>query len=875
VTTLPMRSLDLSLLGGAPDAVALRSAGESVTYAELARRVADESTALGSTRRLVLLELRNDVASVVRLLAALAGHHPVVLLGADEGDRHEEIARRYAGTTDLHPDLALLLSTSGSTGSPKLVRLSRANLLANARSIADYLHLGPEDRAITSLPLHYSYGLSVLTSHLVAGGTVVLTDLSVADECFWDLARDSRATSFAGVPYTFDLLDSSGFDERDLPDLRYVTQAGGQMAPEQVRRYAELGVQRGWDLVVMYGQTEATARMAYLPPYLASSRPEAIGIPVPGGHFRLDPVPGAEAGEGQLVYSGPNVMMGYAESPQDLARGAELTELHTGDLARQADDGLWEVRGRLDRTAKLFGLRLDLARLERAAPAPVVLLAAQGALHGFVTVPRRARAVRAALVEATGLPAGAVRIHEVDEIPTTGRGKTDLEALRRQVEAAHAVTEHRDVRASPEGLRDLYAVVLGRPGAHPDDSFVSLSGDSLSFVEISTQLERRLGHLPRGWQHLSCRELAATARGRRRGITSLELPVLLRAAAVLAIVISHTDLFLVVGGAHVLLGVAGYNLARFTLATAGRRERSRRVLAAAAAVALPGSIWIATVGLLTGDYRLRTAFYLNDLLGSSEWSLDWQFWFLEVIVWSWLAVAVLLAVPALDRWQRARPFAAALVVVTACLVLRYLHVGLTAESTERYSFAAVLWCLALGWAAAEARSSGQRLLVVMITAVGTCGFFVDDLQRQVVVAVGISLLVLGRSVPVPTAPARVLQHVAAASFWIYLTHWQVYPDLEAAGHQVWAILASVAVGLVAHAGYRGLCATSANLINVVAFRTRSRPVAPSGPAGPAAWSTGRRGGRPPATPGPGAGGAGRVSPARRESGRGPGRCART
>ena len=211
------------LLGGDPSSVALTAAGGTTTYAELAAAVAAQAERLGPERRLALVEMRNDLTSVVRLLGALEARHPVVLLGPDEGHRHDEIRQRYEGAHDLHPDLALLMSTSGSTGSPKLVRLSHDNLVANAGSIAAYLALTSEDRAITSLPLHYCYGLSVLTSHLSVGGSVALTDLSVADDCFWDLATRSRATSFAGVPYTFDLLESSGFADRDLPDLRYVT----------------------------------------------------------------------------------------------------------------------------------------------------------------------------------------------------------------------------------------------------------------------------------------------------------------------------------------------------------------------------------------------------------------------------------------------------------------------------------------------------------------------------------------------------------------------------------------------------------------------------------------------------------------------------
>ena len=189
-------------------------------------------------------------------------------------------------------------------------------MVANARSIADYLDLRASDVAITSLPLHYCYGLSVLHSHLLVGASVVLTDLSVADACFWDLAGRTGVTGLAGVPHTYALLDAVHFGPAlpELPALRYLTQAGGRMAPDRVREYAGLARERGVDLFVMYGQTEATARMAYLPPELALDHADTIGRPVPGGSFRLAPVPDAPAGCGELVYSGPNVMMGYAES---------------------------------------------------------------------------------------------------------------------------------------------------------------------------------------------------------------------------------------------------------------------------------------------------------------------------------------------------------------------------------------------------------------------------------------------------------------------------------------------------------------------------------------------------------------------------------
>ncbi len=820
------------LLGGDPGAVALVDGSRRITYGELAEAVADEAASLGLDRRVVLLTMRHDLESVVRLLGAFAADFPVVLLGAEEGRRHGEIAATYAAADDLHPDLALLLSTSGSTGSPKLVRLSRANVVANAASIATYLGLTPDDRAITSLPLHYCYGLSVLTSHLLSGASVVLTDLSVADVCFWDLARAERVTSFAGVPYTFDLLESSGFAERHLPDLRYVTQAGGRMDPALVRRFAALGASRGWDLFVMYGQTEATARMAYLPPELAASHPEAVGVPVPGGRFRLAPVEGlaVEEGEGELVYAGANVMMGYAECAADLVRGAELSELHTGDLARHTADGLWEVRGRLDRHAKVFGLRLDLSRLEAGLAVPASLVAVDNALHAFVTRARRLGVVRDALVAATGLPPRAVHVHQVDVVPTTDRGKTDHAALVRQAEVATAAAAEPEVdpnhaAATPAALRDLYAAVLGRPQATEHDSFVDLGGDSLSFVEVSTQLSRRLGHLPTGWQHLGPVALAATARPGRRRWTSVEPSALLRAVAISMIVVSHVDLFVLMGGAHVLLGVAGFNLARFTLTVPGRVARVRRILLNTAGLALPASLWILVVGRLNGDYSVPTALYLNQVLGADQWSADWQFWFLEALVWTNLALAAVFLVPAVDRAQRRRPFATAVVVVGAALALRFGLTGSAADGLQKYSVPFVLWCVALGWAAAEARSGRERLVVAALTVLGVAGFFPGDVQRQAVVVVGLLVLLVPWAVPLPRSLAAGVQHVATASFWIYLTHWQCYPAIEASGHRLLAVAVAVGVGLLAYRLWSRLTArTLAAARTLRAVDLRSQPV---------------------------------------------------
>ena len=269
---------------GHADCPALITDGETITYGELAARVAAEMELVGFARRLVLIELQNTVSAIVSYLAALRAGH-VVLIASDMGTRESlveiydpdvvvgpyadnvwRVVERRAGTRhELHPDLALLLSTSGSTGSPKLVRLSYENLDSNAKSIAEYLGIGSTDRAMTSLPLSYCYGLSVLHSHLTRGAAVIVTGLSVVDPGFWNLARAAQATAFAGVPYTSNCSTASVLPISTCPACVTSPESGGKLDADRVQRFAELGRRRGWDLVVMYGATEATARMAYLP----------------------------------------------------------------------------------------------------------------------------------------------------------------------------------------------------------------------------------------------------------------------------------------------------------------------------------------------------------------------------------------------------------------------------------------------------------------------------------------------------------------------------------------------------------------------------------------------------------------------------------
>jgi acyl-CoA synthetase (AMP-forming)/AMP-acid ligase II len=459
--------------------------GRKRTYGELRADVEREASAMRpepaagtakpSGKSLIMLLAQNRYENLVAYLAALNSGDAVVLVDATlnrdlllrliETYRPDRICESTASAentfpgyskreggelgiciwenekseaTAIHESLALLLNTSGSTGSPKLVRLSGENLQANASSIASYLGLTAEERPITSLPMAYSYGLSVINSHLLAGATLVLSEHGVLRREFWDSVDKYGCTSIAGVPYTYQMLLQTGLLKKRGATLRTVTQAGGALAEPFVRQMHDLAAGRGFKFFVMYGQTEATARISYLPFENLAAKVGSIGVAIPNGSLRVD----AETGE--LIYSGPNVMMGYAESRDDLSKDDELRGvLKTGDLARQDADGFFYVTGRMKRFLKMFGKRFNLDEVEQIVQRrfgfPTACFGRDDLLMvAFEAGSENADAVIAMLSETFGVPKNAVRVEAVGELPRTIRGKIDYQALatRNQSEVA-------------------------------------------------------------------------------------------------------------------------------------------------------------------------------------------------------------------------------------------------------------------------------------------------------------------------------------------------------------------------------------------------------------------------------------------------------
>jgi long-chain acyl-CoA synthetase len=449
------------------DAPALIDAptGRIWTQDELADAVRSSSERLATGgRRLVFVLCSRDVASTVGYLSAITAGHAVALLDAaapadltqalvdryqpsfivrspdDESDLHTPKIVKASDITPPAPseELAVLLSTSGTTGSPKLVRLAHRNIDANATSIAEYLEIDEHERAIQSLPIHYSYGLSVLNSHLAAGASVIVSPHSIMRPEFWDDATRWQATSFAGVPYSYAILERTGLLRKAMPEtMRTLTQAGGRLAPESIIGLHELMSERGGRMWVMYGQTEATARISYVPPRALPDKADTIGVPIPRGHLsiRVDGEEITDPGqEGELIYRGPNVMLGYAERREDLALGDERHgELRTGDLGSFDADGFFRVTGRTKRIAKVYGLRVNLDEIEAAAsahgPVAVVEAGEQIMLWRTAGADTPADDLRREVAGRFGLNARAFAVSDIDELPMKTSGKIDYDTL--------------------------------------------------------------------------------------------------------------------------------------------------------------------------------------------------------------------------------------------------------------------------------------------------------------------------------------------------------------------------------------------------------------------------------------------------------------
>lgn len=449
--------------------------GRTVNYEELDESAAEIAKKLPK-RSLVFCLCLNTVESIIGYVSFIQNRHVPLLLDANMDKEllasliktyspdflwlPSELAEEYNGYSKafdfgsytlldtgfgsdepMNEELCLLLTTSGSTGSPKLVRQSRGNLISNTESIVEYLEISSEDRAITMLPMNYTYGLSIINTHLWAGGSIIVTEAPITQKDFWRLLKEFEATSVNGVPYTYNVLNRLRFFNMELPSLKTLTQAGGKLPPELHQKCAEYAEKYGKRFYVMYGQTEASPRMGYLPYKMASEKCGCMGIAIPGGKFSLIGVDGGKITSpdtvGELVYEGENVTLGYAECRSDLALGDERHGiLHTGDMAKFDNDGVYTIVGRQKRFLKVVGKRVNMDEIEslikdRFENMWCACAGKDENVFLFITDEGLIDEARQYISHKTGLNPSSFHVIYLPQIPKNESGKTQYKALEK------------------------------------------------------------------------------------------------------------------------------------------------------------------------------------------------------------------------------------------------------------------------------------------------------------------------------------------------------------------------------------------------------------------------------------------------------------
>lgn len=346
----------------------------------------------------------------------------------DKGVRYYK--NRNSQAFEIAPEIKLLLNTSGTTGSPKFVKLSEANIISNARSIVEYLPIQAQDVTPLNLPLYYSYGFSVFTSNSIAGGISVCTNVDVLSKEFWQDLNQYGYTSLAGVPFVYEMLDRIGFTKKEYSSLKYLTQAGGKLQDKLVLKYGEYARERNISFFVMYGQTEATARIAYMPADQLLNKVGSIGKAIPGGVLSIDP------DTHELCYSGDNVFGGYVRLPDDLSLFEKIDTLKTGDLAHEDEDGFFYINGRIKRIVKIFGARVNLDEIETIlfnrfhTVVKAIGMDDKKILVFYTDESLDTKAMMQFLHQELKLHVTAMKYIHIPEFPLTTNGKTDYKKLK-------------------------------------------------------------------------------------------------------------------------------------------------------------------------------------------------------------------------------------------------------------------------------------------------------------------------------------------------------------------------------------------------------------------------------------------------------------
>lgn len=434
-----------------------------VTYGNVLKFVEEIKKVIGK-RTLIFILCQNTVGAVMGYLGAMSNRIVPLLISAETDSEllghlievyHPEFLWKPIAMIDtddivlfesynyalvstglkaypLYKELSLLLTTSGSTGSPKLVRHSYLNLESQAINISSFFEATEKDKPMVDLPIHYTMGLSVLNSYLYSGATILLASSSPIDLEYWDFLKTYEPTVLTNVPYYYEILKKLRFFRMDLPYLRIITQGGGKMSDELYMECAEYAQRTGKKFIPTYGQTEGSARMAYLPPELALEKCGSIGRAIPNGKLYLinddESIINEPGIVGEMVYEGPNVTLGYAMKGEDLILGDERHGvLKTGDMVKMDADGCFYIVGRKKRFLKLWGYRVGLDECENiikgAFDVECACVGDDERMRIYVNSEAELDAIKKYIASKTNVNSSAFEMHYIEKLPRNDAGK--------------------------------------------------------------------------------------------------------------------------------------------------------------------------------------------------------------------------------------------------------------------------------------------------------------------------------------------------------------------------------------------------------------------------------------------------------------------
>jgi acyl-CoA synthetase (AMP-forming)/AMP-acid ligase II/acyl carrier protein len=787
--------------------VALINDNQSVTYAQLERLCDLFAQHLPAQKGLVLIETDNSVDCIAALYGSLRKGHAILLCECGNIVLKNNLCNSYQpqivyeknmsgwsireSETIQHPllhvDLALLLTTSGSTGDPKCVRLAKSNIQSNTDSISSYLSITESDRCLLLLPICFSFGLSILNTHLSRGATLYIQGPGVDAPHFQNHLKDNKITTFSGVPHTFEMLERAAFRKNAFPNLRYTAQAGGRLRKELVLKHEQWARTNKSLFFVMYGQTEASPRIAYMQPDLLAANPDCVGVPIPGGELSIEdqygnPVTEADV-EGELVYRGPNVMMGYAKSVHDLSRGWETEKLKTGDLGMLTKSNLFKVTGRKKRICKIYGKRYNLDNIERALQeiALSAVCCSDDTSLFIASEDKEIEKLSSFAFTQFGIAQTNIITRRYKSIPLLASGKTDYAKITTESARLFNGEKNRTTGSVKEQLIQIFK------NAFPDydislekDSFNSLGGDSLNYVAVSVELEKCLGRLPQDWDKMTIEALnKQKTRRKNLSLQSVETGILLRSIAILAVVLKHYGFIPFGGGSLVLMLVAGFNFSRFHLNSLTYGLIKPVFIHFTRNILLPYWGVLLIYNLISfvcyETFPVTVEKFL--LIGNYYYQADWHpfpTWFIQVLFQALIFVALPLTVPALRNFAKINVNQYLFILFTLAVIFRvfdsvYLMELFPIRNADQRT-AWELWIFIFGMIIYRVNSGRGRNLASIALIVFSFVFWFGSWYRIIVLSV-LGLLLINR--PQVNIPKRLIFPVkilASASLYIYMLH---------------------------------------------------------------------------------------------------------